>query len=219
MIAPRTLPVLLVLAAVLPACRKPTVESYRVAKETPPAGDTKTGTPAVAAPAAPAASNAPAAGNPMANTAVATATGASLVWVAPPHWTPKPGSAMRKGSYAIKADGIAGEAELAITAFPGDVGGDLANLNRWRSQVNLPPVAQAEFESSVQRLERNGLRIVVADIVGTGSGGPTRILGAMIPHAGATWFAKLMGPDAIVVKEKAAFSAFLDTMKAAPAAK
>ncbi len=155
----------------------------------------------------------------MANTAVATASGAGLVWIAPPHWTAKAGSAMRKGSYAIKADGVTGEADLAITAFPGDVGGDLANLNRWRGQVELPPVPQDQFESAVTRLERNGLKIIVADILGTSGGKPTRILGAMIPHAGATWFVKLMGPDAIVVKEKAAFSAFLDTVKAAPAAK
>jgi len=218
MIAPRPLLPLLALAALLPACRKPTVETYRVAKETPPAAD-PAAAPANGMPAAPAAPGGAADGNAMANTAVATASGTGLVWIAPPHWTAKPGSAMRKGSYALKADGMTGEADLAITAFPGDVGGDLANLNRWRGQVELPPVAQVQFESSVTRLERNGLKIIVADILGTAGGKPTRILGAMIPHGGATWFVKLMGPDAIVVKEKAAFSAFLDTVKAAPTAK
>jgi len=123
---------------------------------------------------------------------------------------------MRKGSYAIAGDG--GEADLAITAFPGDVGGDLANLNRWRGQIQLPPVAPAEFEASRERLERNGLQMTVVDIVGTGAGAQ-RILGAMIPYGGATWFVKLMGPDALVAKEKAAFTAFLDTVKATPAAK
>jgi hypothetical protein len=123
---------------------------------------------------------------------------------------------MRKGSFAITGDG--GEADLSITAFPGDVGGDLANLNRWRGQIQLPPVSQAEFEASAQRIERNGLRITVVDLAGTGANAQ-RILGAMIPHGGATWFVKLMGPDATVAKEKAAFTAFLDTLKAAPAGK
>ena len=139
-----------------------------------------------------------------------------LTWTAPAHWKAKPGSAMRKGSYAIAGDG--GEADLAITAFPGDVGGDLANLNRWRGQIQLPPVAPAEFEASRERLERNGLQMTIVDIVGTGASAQ-RILGAMIPYGGATWFVKLMGPDALVAKEKAAFTAFLDTVKATPAAK
>ena len=55
------------------------------------------------------------------------------------------------------------------------------------------------------------------DLVGTGSGAQ-HILGAMIPYGGATWFVKLSGPDALVAKEKPAFLAFLDTIKAAPAA-
>lgn len=149
----------------------------------------------------------------MASTPVTTASGPGLTWTAPAHWKAKPGSAMRKGSYAIAGDG--GEADLAITAFPGDVGGDLANLNRWRGQLSLPPVGQAELEATRQTLERNQLKMTVVDLVGTGPGAQ-RILGAMIPHGGATWFVKLMGPDALVAKERAAFTAFLDTIKAAP---
>jgi hypothetical protein len=152
----------------------------------------------------------------MANTAVATAGGAGLTWVAPAHWKAKPASAMRKGSFAISGEG--GEADLSITAFPGNVGGDLANLNRWREQLQLPPIAQAEFEAAVQRLEPNGLKMTVVDLVGTGTNAQ-RILGAMIPHGSATWFVKLSGPDALVAKEKPAFLAFLNTIQAPPAAK
>jgi hypothetical protein len=39
------------------------------------------------------------------------------------------------------ADGTKGE--VAISHFPGDVGGDLANVNRWRQQVALPPIDEA----------------------------------------------------------------------------
>ena len=152
----------------------------------------------------------------MASTPVATASGADLTWKAPSHWVAKTGSSMRKGSYAIS--GAGGEADLSIIAFPGSVGGDLANLNRWREQVGLPPVGQAEFEASAQRLERNGLRMTVVDLAGTGTDAK-RILGAMIPYSGATWFVKMMGPDALVAKEKTAFMTFLDTIKAPAAAK
>jgi hypothetical protein len=194
---------------VLGACRKPQVETYRVPKETvaqtPPSPH---GTPPMGGAGG-------AAGGPaMANTPVATATGAGLTWTAPAHWKPKPESPMRKGSFAIVGDG--GEADLSITAFPGDVGGDLANLNRWRGQIELPPITESQFESATTHLDRNDLHMTVVDIVGTGANAK-RILGAMIPHGGSTWFVKLMGPDALVAKEKAAFAAFLDTIKPAAA--
>ena len=192
---------LFALSLIAAGCRKEEVTSYRIPKEAAPA------------PMAPAAAPAMGGANPsMANTAVATASGAGLAWTAPAHWTSKPAGAMRKGSYTVK--GAGGEADLSITAFPGDVGGDLANLNRWRGQLQLPPVAQSEFEATTQHLDRNGLHLTVVDIAGTGAGAQ-RILGAMVPHDGSTWFFKLMGPDATVAGEKAAFQAFLDTVKPA----
>ncbi len=205
---------LLAVSLLLPACRKPAIESYRVPKEAAaaPSGAAPAGA-GVAQAAAPA--GAPD-GNAMASTAVATASGPGLTWTAPAHWTAKPGSAMRKGSYAVKAEGMAGEADLSITAFPGDVGGDLANLNRWRGQIQLPPVAQGELEASTQHVDHEGLHMTVVDLAGTGASAQ-RILGAMVPHNGSTWFFKLMGPDALVAKEKAAFTAFLNTIKPAAA--
>lgn len=215
MIVRRAPLLLLALAAGLASCQKTEVETYRVPKDKSAPAVAKADAPhAHPAQPAPAAPTAPASGGTtMANTPVATADGAGLTWTAPAHWKTKPGSAMRKGSYAIAGDG--GEADLAITAFPGDVGGDLANLNRWRGQLSLPPVAQAEFEASRQQIQRNQLAMTVVEIAGTGPGAQ-RILGAMIPYGGATWFVKLMGPDALVAREKAVFLAFLDTVKAAP---
>jgi hypothetical protein len=196
------------------ACSKPSVESYRVPKESEPQNAAKTAAaaPAQSAPATPP----PGAAAPqgaMANTAVATAAGPGLTWTAPATWATKQGAAMRKATYIIKSAGIDGEGELAITAFPGDVGGELANVNRWRGQVSLAPVSQADLGSSVTRLERNGLKIAVVDLVGGGQ----RMLGAIVPHAGATWFFKLLGPDALVAKEKPAFMSFLETVKPAGA--
>lgn len=196
---------LVVLTLLVSACRKQEITTYRVPKEAAPAAAP------VAAPAAGSATPPMAGGGSnMANTAVATASGTGLVWTAPTSWTAKPTGAMRKGSYTIK--GADGEADLSITAFPGDVGGDLANLNRWRGQIQLPPVAQSEFEAATQHLDKNGLHLTVADLAGTGAN-PQRILGVMVPFEGATWFFKLMGPDKVVAQEKAAFLQFVETIK------
>jgi hypothetical protein len=189
-------------------CQKEEITTYRIPKEQHPSAKTAASTP-------PATSPTPAGGD-MANTAVATASGAPLAWTPPAAWTAKPAGAMRKGSYTVKGD--EGEADFAITAFPGDVGGDLANLNRWRGQLSLPPLNQSDFAAATQHVDHNGLHMTVVDILGTGDK-PQRILGAMIPHGGATWFFKLTGPAALVAREKPAFTAFLATIKPAAPAK
>ena len=130
----------------------------------------------------------------------------ALVWTAPAQWTPKKATSMRKGSYSVS--GPEGAADVSITAFPGDVGGELANVNRWRGQLQLPPVP--DLTGALQPLEANGFRILVFD----GANGGTRMLGAIVPRAGETWFFKLTGPDALVAREKPAFLDFLKTVKA-----
>ncbi|HET7537655.1 MAG TPA: hypothetical protein VFJ90_14445, partial [Candidatus Didemnitutus sp.] len=144
----------------------------------------------------------------MANTAVPTAGGSGLRWTAPATWTPKAGSAMRKGSYAVKADG--GEADLSITAFPGATGGLEANLARWRGQVGLPAVSSTEIVAATEKFDSNGLSFIVVDYANNG----TRLVGAIVPYQGNSWFFKLMGPDAVVAGQKAVFMEFLHTVKA-----
>lgn len=207
---PVSRPVLLlfVLSFAVTACRRPEITSYRIPKERDPQ------MPAANSAAMPANSGA---GTDMTRTAVATAQGAALTWTAPAHWRPKPASAMRKGSYAVPGEGGAA-ADMSITAFPSDVGGELANVNRWRQQIQLPPITAAELPAVIVRHRHNGLDVGEVDLAGTGENAQ-RILGAWVPFGGATWFFKLMGPDAIVAGEKAAFSAFLDTVKPAEAAR
>ena len=86
--------------------------------------------------------------------------------------------------------------------------GNLANVNRWRGQLQLPPVA--DLTDAVQPLAANGLNLLVFDAANGGS----RILGAIVPRPGETWFFKLTGPDALVAREKPAFLDFLRTVKA-----
>ena len=208
-------PILLCVTLLLAACRRGDVTTYRIPKEkdqamTAAIADTNAPT----APNAPAAAGAP--GANMAATPVATAGGSGLTWTAPATWKSKPASAMRKGSYTVLGEGDA-TAELSITAFPGDVGGEAANVNRWRTQVSLSPLADAETAAAVTRINANGLAIGVVDFAGTGANAQ-HILGAMVPFDGATWFFKLMGPDAVVAAAKPAFLEFVKTIKAAPAA-
>jgi len=194
-------------AAELPAA-KPTHSAGPVAadKALPPGHPSMDGaTPPTAAPAA-----------MPATPGLQTASGPELSWSAPAEWTAKPASMMRKATYAIAAGGAT--ADLAITAFPGDVGGDAANVNRWRGQVGLPALGDAEALASIERLSANGLTIGIVDVCDTTAASPTRLVGAIVPYSGATWFFKLLGPDAAVSPEKAAFLQFVKTIKPAATA-
>jgi hypothetical protein len=199
----------------LAACRDAKVASYRVPKEKdpvmkmPPAA----GTDGAMAPGE--AGAGAAAGSAMANTAVPTASGPELTWTAPAGWVAKAPSAMRKATYVVPGNGAGTDGDFSVTAFPSDVGGELANINRWRGQVHLDPLTEADLAKSVTRLEANGLHVAYVDF-GSGAGPSVRMLGAIVPFSGATWFFKL-GPssDALITREKPAFEAFLKSLKPA----
>jgi len=82
---------------------------------------------------------------------------------------------------------------ITVTAFPGDVGGQLANVNRWRAQVGLEPTDEQGAASNIEAIE--GANAVVVDIAGT----KEQLLGSIINVGdGMTWFVKAKGdPDAI----------------------
>ena len=185
-------PFALAALCLLTSCREAKVAHYRIPKETPP--------PASTAPA-----------TDMASATVPTGS-EQLTWTAPAAWVAKAPGAMRKGSYTIRNE--AGDADLSITAFPGDTGGLLANLNRWRGQIGLAALAAAELEANLDHLDANGLHFEIVDFAGTANGAPTRIVGAVLSRPRETWFFKLMGPDTAVAGEKTAFVTFLQTIKA-----
>ncbi len=221
MISPRRYSTIATLLCLLAAagCRDREVVTYRAPKD--PA-------PTLMAPAAqgpvdpnaplpeghPAIGDAAASAGPMgALPAGAAANGNALTWTAPANWQAKAVSSFRKGSYNIPGD-TGAMADVAITAFPGDTGGLFANVNRWRGQIGLPPVAESGLEAAIQRVDVNTFHVIVFDATGSVNGKPTRLLGAIVPFDGQTWFFKILGPEAIVAKEQAGFRDFLSTLKA-----
>ena len=145
--------------------------------------------------------------------AVANANSPGLRWAAPADWQSKPASAMRKSTFLVPS-ATGASTELAITAFPGDVGGELGNVNRWRGQLQLTPLAEADLAGAVTRLSQNGLTFTLVDFTNAPAANPQRMLGAMVPFGGATWFFKLTGPADTVAAQKPAFLAFLQTVSA-----
>lgn len=130
---------------------------------------------------------------------------------APASWQPKPLSAMRFASFS--ASNSSGEsADISAISFPGGTGGDLANVNRWRGQVGLDPVADAELPAQITRIDSKAGPIQVVDLQGP----KARLMAGWISHAGNTWFFKISGPPILLDSEKANFLQWLKTIEFAP---
>jgi hypothetical protein len=139
---------------------------------------------------------------------VAPAGDGSVTWQLPEGWALAKGSSARYATIAISG-GDGSKGELAVTHFPGDVGGDLANVNRWRSQIGLEPVDEAALATSVAEITAGPKSIKMVDATGP----QTRCAAGWVAHGGETWFFKFTGPDALVGAEKAKFTAFLESVR------
>jgi hypothetical protein len=199
----RLRPLLAPLAAgliLLSSCRDPKIRSYRIAKETPP-------------PAAP-----PALAGMSGVSLPTAAPGATpgIHWQKPDAWQELPGKSMRVGSFLIPGpDGR--KAEVAVTTFPGDVGGDFANVNRWRGQIQLPPIAEAELAGAITSIDLPTGKFQLLDITSTepliDGKYKARILGAWLKQPERTWFFKLMGDDDSVGAQREALLGFLRSVE------
>lgn len=99
---------------------------------------------------------------------------------------------MRLATFQIPDE--SGPVELAITRFPGRVGGELANLNRWRGQMGLPAATEAEVEGMIERFEAPGFDGYTARIAGA----DMHMLAAGVYEAAhdRTWFVRVTAsPD------------------------
>lgn len=129
---------------------------------------------------------------------------------APESWKENAPGPMVTSAYTAGGEG--GQAEVTISKFPGSTGGMVANINRWRDQLGLEALPEAEVRKSAEMIEVAGKKeSYLVDIKGTNkrSGKAARMIAVGVPHGGQTWFFKLLGDEATVAKEKEAFVRFI----------
>jgi hypothetical protein len=106
-------------------------------------------------------------------------------------------------------------ATVNVSMSAGDGGGVLGNVNRWRGQLGLNQLSQAEVDKLVKSVDIEGGKAILVDMSGTDmkSGAKTRLVGAVVPKGQQTWFYKLMGPAPLVEQQKDAFTKFVQNAK------
>jgi hypothetical protein len=134
-------------------------------------------------------------------------------WNVPPQWVETPARSMIFKSFAVAGDAGA-KAEITVSFFPGDVGGVLANVNRWRGQMGQPQIDASQLDGVTESLAAQDGPATLVDFMGANSktGQPARLVGVIVPHGDNTWFYKLMGDAKVVGGQKDSFVQFVKTV-------
>ena len=100
-------------------------------------------------------------------------------WTLPQGWQEQAGSGIRFATLLIPADDK--PLEVSVTALPRTPGDDagylLSNVNRWRGQMKLPPIAGEQLAGESTQLELVGATATLVNLLGTAApntmgGGP-----------------------------------------------
>jgi hypothetical protein len=150
---------------------------------------------------------------------------AAITWTAPEGWIAEtPSSAMRKAQYRVP--GEAGDAECVVFYFgPGQGGSAEANAQRWANQFTLPDGRPGSTGMKVEKRKVGDIDVLVVEVGGTYQGGfqmqqpqePPKpdqmLLGAIAEGPDANWFFRLLGPEATVQSQRAAFDGLVASLK------
>jgi hypothetical protein len=113
----------------------------------------------------------------------------------------------------VPAD-AAGRAEITVVVLPGEAGGRLANINRWRRQLGVEPITEAQLSGALSPLEVTGAQTYLVDFPNPDT--RRRMAAAGVTRGERTWFFKLTGEEALVARERGAFLEFIRTTRYEP---
>lgn len=136
-----------------------------------------------------------------------------LTWTIPSSWNKAPGQSMRL--VTLIPEGSHGS-ECYVSLLGGVAGGLDANINRWRNQIELPPLSEEEI-SALPRISVLDREAVLVEMEGlpSGQGGAETVpmvLGLVCPLDEATLFVKMTGPASELRGEKGHFLSFVSSL-------
>jgi hypothetical protein len=111
---------------------------------------------------------------------------------------------------AFKVSSGPDTAEAVVTHVAKDSGTMLENINRWRGQLDLDPVDNAE-KSPYETIKTPGGDATVWDFENPAT--HRRMIIAMITHGTEWWFFKLDGSSPLVAAQKTNFNSFMTSIQ------
>ncbi len=124
----------------------------------------------------------------------------------PAGWKSVPPGPMQSAKYQVTESG-SGKAEVTVSVFPNSTGGTLGNVNRWRGQIALPPIGEADLAKISTPLDDKNPDMVLVDMSNPET--KRQLIGAIVPRDGQWFFYKMMGDADAVAPQKEAFVAFV----------
>ncbi len=186
------------LAIAAGACDRAEVTHYRVPKAaSPPLADAHDSGAMPAMPASADLSSPP-----------ARAEG-GLRWTLPKGWTEAPGGAMR---FATFKPPVPGKIDASVVVLPGPAGGELANVNRWRGQIGLPPLDEAALSAARKVLQTRAGPVKLYDFT-SDSTPKNRLVAGLTEAKGNTWFVKMTGDASAVGAARSDFMKLLGSLR------
>ena len=97
-------------------------------------------------------------------------------WTLPDGWQEQPGNQIRYATLVIPGEGK--PLEVGVTALPKSVDDEayaLMNVNRWRGQLQLPPITREQLAQESTQIQLDGATATLVDLLGIATpGGPGR---------------------------------------------
>ncbi|GLH71985.1 hypothetical protein GETHLI_04870 [Geothrix limicola] len=134
----------------------------------------------------------------------------ALKWSLPKGWREEAGGGMRFATFKAPFEG---KLEATVVVLPGPAGGELANVNRWRGQIGLPPMDEAGLAKGRTVLKTKAGALNVYDFMSEGQAKSRMVAGYISTPDGNTWFLKMTGDAAPVAKAKSDFMTILGSVR------
>jgi hypothetical protein len=152
----------------------------------------------------------PLASAPQVEQSIPTPQNPGFTYTLPEGWTVV--EATRMVLLTFKAgSGHSDAVNVSSSAFPGDVGGQIANVNRWRQQIGLEPVDDAAAMALISPAVISGQE--AWQVALSSPDGSAKMLVAAVSHDGKTFFFKMVGMTSAVDKQVDKFNAYLSSIQ------
>lgn len=144
-------------------------------------------------------------------------------WQTPKDWSPQKVAAdgIRKAAWHLSNAEEATIGDVTVVSFPGDGGGLLANVNRWRRQIGLGPIDSDALATmgrtiTVGRFKAFYISLEGGETEADARTGPQSIRACIVKADDTTWFFKMKGDTPLVNAQEEPFLTFLKTVEFTP---